>query len=241
MRIAVVDDNRQEREELVDWIANALEKRCWMGECLEFSNGVDFLNAARKEKFDLVFLDIYMEPMDGVTTARQLRALDERCLLVFTTTSTDHALDGYRVRAMQYLVKPFWREDVELLFDELASRLPQADVFIQVKVGRQMQRLPLGEILWAEHFQHQIHIHTRNMGEILCRMTFGEFSALLRQQEQFLVCGRGVLVNLAHVWDFDGTDFLLDSGARGQVSRTAVEHSRKAFGEYLFQKRRMRS
>ena len=100
MRIAVVDDNRQEREELVDWIANALEKRCWMGECLEFSNGVDFLNAARKEKFDLVFLDIYMEPMDGVTTARQLRAKAQRCLLVFTTTSTDQGLVGSRVRAM---------------------------------------------------------------------------------------------------------------------------------------------
>lgn len=239
MRIAVVDDNRAEREELLGWIQIALRRRCWNGECQAFQDGGGFLEAARRSRFDLAFLDIYMEGMDGMTAAKTLRTFDTDCILVFTTTSTDHALDSYRVRAIQYLVKPYREEDVEELFDELARRVPPEETVLTLKTGRQEVRLPVGEILWADHFQHQIHIHTRSMGELAARMTFGEFSDMLSREKPFLVCGRGVLVNLAHARDFDGSTFLLDGGARVPVSRSAVDAARRAFGEYLFQRRRM--
>lgn len=238
MRIAVVDDNRCERDELLGWVRNGLKRRCWWAECLEFDNGVDFLEAARGKRFDLAFLDIYMERMDGMTAAQTLRTFDRDCVLVFTTTSTDHALDSYRVRAMQYLVKPYREEDVEQLFEELAQRLPVPEPVLELRVGRKSARLPLGELLWAEHFQHQIHIHTKSGGEIAARMTFGEFAGLLSKEKQVLVCSRGVLVNLAHVKDFDGSSFLLDNGAYVPVSRSTADTARRAFGEYLFQQRR---
>ncbi len=239
MRIAVVDDNRNERSELAGWVQNALARRCWPAECLEFDDGGDFLEVAGQQPFDLAFLDIYMDRMDGMTAAKTLRTFDKDCILVFTTTSTDHALDSYRVRAMQYLVKPYQQEDVEQLFEEISQRLPAPEPVLELKVGRQPVRLPLGELLWAEHFQHQIHIHTRSGGKIAARMTFGEFAGLLSKEGRILVCGRGVLVNLTHVKDFDGSRFLLDNGAYVPVSRSAVDAARRAFGEYLFGRRRM--
>ena len=50
------------------------------------------------------------------------------------------------------------------------------------------------------------------------------------------MCGRGVLVNLEHVRDFDGTSFLLDDGTQVPVSRSSSESAREAFGEFLFRK-----
>lgn len=67
-------------------------------------------------------------------------------------------------------------------------------------------------------------------------MTFGEFTELLKGERRFLVCGRGVLVNLEHVRDFDGTSFLLDDGTQVPVSRSSSESARAAFGEFLFRK-----
>ena len=82
MRIAIVDDLAAERH--------------FLREQLE-----------QKLPFSVAFLDIYMMGMTGIEAARELRKTDTDCLLIFTTTSTDHALEGFQVRAMHYLVKPF--------------------------------------------------------------------------------------------------------------------------------------
>lgn len=237
MRLAVVDDNPQDREELMSWLKTALAQRRKPAECLEFSDGASFLEAAGQDHFDLVFLDIYMEGMEGVTAARTLRSFDPDCVLVFTTTSTDHALDGYRVRAIQYLVKPYRMEEVAEVLEEVLNRLPPEESVIRLHVGRQDRLLVLREILWADHFRHQIHIHLGDGTEAAVRMTFGEFTDLLREERNFLVCGRGVLVNLEHVRDFDGASFLLDDGTQVPVSRSSSETARAAFGEFLFQRR----
>ena len=236
MRLAVVDDNPQDREELMSWLKTALAQRRKPAECLEFSDGASFLEAAGQGHFDLVFLDIYMEGMDGVTAARTLRSFDPDCVLVFTTTSTDHALDGYRVWALQYLVKPYQMAEVEEVLEEVLNHLPPQEAVIRLHIGRQERLLAPGEILWADHFRHQIHIHLRDGTETAVRMTFGGFTELLKGERRFLVCGRGVLVNLEHVRDFDGTSFLLDDGTQVPVSRSSSESARAAFGEFLFRK-----
>ena len=68
---------------------------------------------------EVVFLDIYMEDENGVEVAKELRSFDRNCILVFTTTSTDHALDGFKVRALQYLVKPYADEELNAVFKEI--------------------------------------------------------------------------------------------------------------------------
>ena len=76
-----------------------------------------------------------MPGANGIDTARALRAFDPDCLLIFTTTSTDHALEGFQVRAMHYLVKPFAEEELERLTDEMLERIPHPDKYMDVKVG----------------------------------------------------------------------------------------------------------
>lgn len=237
MRIAIVDDNGAERAELAARVRAALERRSAAGEVLEYESGEAFLAAARAARFQLAFLDIYMRGMDGVAAARALREFDAACALVFTTTSADHALDGYRVRAMQYLVKPYAAAEVEAVFDELARLLPLPERCLELKAGRLPLRLRLGEILYAEHFQHQIHIHTADGGEAVSRMTFGAFAALLAEDARFFICGRGVLVNLERAADFDGAAFTLTDGRRVPVSRSLADKARDAFGAYLFRRK----
>ena len=63
-----------------------------------------------------------------------MRKTNTDCLLVFTTTSTDHALEGFQVRALHYLVKPFTEADIDALTDELLARIPQPDKYMELKV-----------------------------------------------------------------------------------------------------------
>lgn len=233
MRIALVDDMETERKELGNRIKLQLRRLSLHAEISEFETGEDFLVSAKKEPFTCVFLDIYMDGMDGIATAKKLRSFDSSCLLVFTTTSAEHALEGFRARAFHYLVKPFSDEELTALFDEITQRLPAPDHYIEIRVTGGRIRLRFQEILYAEHFQHQILIHRTDGQIIATRQTFREFTANL-EDERFFLCNRGAIVNLEHAEDFDGTDFLLENGEKVPVSRSLSKEARLAFGDFLF-------
>ena len=113
MRIAIVDDLAKERASLHLQLGQILNLRSVCAEILEYESGEAFLAAEKEQRFTAAFLDIYMGGMSGMDAARELRKMDTDCMLVFTTTSTDHALEGFQVRAMHYLVKPFSAEELE--------------------------------------------------------------------------------------------------------------------------------
>ena len=199
-----------------------------------FPDGESFLAASQGSRFHLAFLDIYMEGRDGLSTAQELRSFDPDCQLVFSTSSRDHALDGYRVRAVQYLLKPYDSAALEGAFDQLARLLPAPERYVALRSGRQDVRVRLRDILWAEHFQHQVRLHTPKGETLSTRLTFGAFTKLLAGDSRFFVCGRGLLVNLDHAADFDGRDFRLTDGTRLPVSRDLASAARSAFGDHLF-------
>lgn len=236
MRIAIVDDASSDRECLRKRLNVQLNRFCLHADILEFESGSSFLLAAGENRFDLAFLDIYMEGMNGVDTAKALREFDTGCLLVFTTTSADHALDGFRVRALQYLVKPYSEEELTALFDEIMARRSVSDRYIEVNTVGGTVRLRFQEILYAEHFQHQIYIYTSDGGVTVTRRTFREFTAKLTD-DRFFLCSRGVIVNLEYAEDFDGAVFILKNGAKLPVSRDLTKAARLAFGDFLFQRR----
>lgn len=237
MRIAIVDDLAEERELLKTRLEKQLQRRNVQADLLEYAGGEDFLEAVKAEPFTVVFLDIYMTGMNGIETAKQLRRLDTRCLLVFTTTSTDHALEGFQVRALHYLVKPFTEEELDSLTDELLSRIPRPDKYMELKVDGTGIRLCYKNIVYAEHFAHMIYIHTTAGKTLATRLSFRSFIEPLKTESRFFVCGRGSIINLEHASDFEDAAFLMDDGNRVFVSQELLKSARQTFMEYLLQRR----
>lgn len=236
MRIAIVDDLAPEREQLHSRLERQLRRRNLAGTILEYETGEAFLRAEAEESFDAAFLDIYMPGTDGMETARALREKNKSCLLIFTTTSTDHALEGFRVRAMDYLVKPFPEADIERLTEELLLRLPQPEKYMELKVEGNRIRLSYGNLIYAEHFAHMIDIHTPAGKVLSTRMPFKNFLTLLQEDSRFFVCGRGTVVNLEHAVRLDGGSFVMDDGSRVLVGQALLKEARQAFMEYLLQR-----
>ncbi len=236
MRIAIVDDIANERKLLRSRLENELAHHFVHADVSEYENGESFLAAAEKEPFTVAFLDIYMNGITGMDAAFRLRSFDTECLLIFTTTSTDHALEGFRVRAMHYLVKPYDETELVTLTEEILRRIPAPDKYKDIKVDGSMIRLRLRDIVYAEHFSHMIHIHTTNGKTLTTRQTFGEFTVPLKEDERFFLCSRGVIANMEHAADFDGSSFLMEDGSSVFVSKDMVKSARQAFMDYLFKR-----
>ena len=162
-------------------------------------------------------------------------AVGDDCSIVFTTTSRDFAVDGYRVRATGYLVKPYPYEDLSTL---LLMDSPKEQPFIELPLGTSGVKLLLSHILWCESRGHYVQVHTTGNGNMTVRMSFSDFTALLLPYPQFLVCFRGCLVNLEQVKSFNRTDFILHDGTKVPIRQRDSAIAVRAYAEYQFQKAR---
>ena len=108
MRIAVCDDEDQFRFQLRD----AIDKISASMDVIidTFSDGRKLLERFDANPYDVLFLDIEMPAMDGITLAKKLRERSENVFIVFLTSHVEYALEGYEVNALRYLTKPI-RED----------------------------------------------------------------------------------------------------------------------------------
>lgn len=236
MRIAIVDDAEQERNQLREKLETQLEQDSIYTDITEFDNGAAFLTAAREEAFAAVFLDIYMQGKNGIETAKELRQFDTDCMLVITTTSEDHALEGFRVRAMHYLVKPYTEEELQQTVAEMLQRIGRPDQYLTVKTVNGTVNLRFQNILYAEHHAHQIFITLADGTTVVTRQPFSEFSAAIQEDDRFFVCSRGMLLNLEHAVDLNGSVFVMTNGKNVGVSRDFLKKARQVFMNFLFRK-----
>src|SRR5699024_1320048 len=108
LRLAICDDLPEEREALLA----LLEQAPIATVCAQFASSEELLEAFRPGGFDLLLMDIYMDGMTGVEAVRKIREMDETIPIAFTTTSTEHTLESYRLSVLKYLEKPVRQKDI---------------------------------------------------------------------------------------------------------------------------------
>ena len=107
MTIAIVDDIKEERVLLRTRLEKIFHQKDMGFHCCEYENGEAFLEASKDQDITVLFLDIYMDGANGIEIAKEFRKSNKDCLLIFTTTSSYHPLEGFQVLSRHYLVKPF--------------------------------------------------------------------------------------------------------------------------------------
>lgn len=151
LRIGICDDIYDARLVLRAALERALEKRRVQGQFREFSSGEGLLRwlESHAGELDLVFLDMEMGELDGMETARRLRAADAGLQLVFVTGYAEHVFDGYSVGALGYLLKPPKAEQLEEVLDRAQAALVRdLDRAYICRSGDTHYRIPIANILY---------------------------------------------------------------------------------------------
>lgn len=236
MKAAVVDDIRQCRNEIRDCLNRYLDEN-YAGESPiieEFESGEEFLSRFTPEAYDIIFIDQYMEGLSGISTAEKIREKDELVAVVFVTTSLDHAIDSFSVRACGYLVKPFSYEKFEKTM-ELAHLVKIRNArFIRVE----QSKLLLREILWCDRAEHYALVHTEKRGVLRFRIPFAELTEALSPYPYFVSCYKSCIVNLEQVERIEGLFFFMNSGDKVQFSAQRKKEMETLFDKYTFQRER---
>lgn len=177
--------------------------------------------------FDLVFLDIQMAGINGVTAAHQLRDRGFDGELVFLTAFSEYVFEGYDVRAFNYLLKPPSYSQIATCLDYVASKIHEERYTFRYQ-GTIFQ-VPYTKILYFSSANHYTRIVTTE--DMLKQMeSMRNIHAYL--PSQFLFCHRTVIINMDHVLMLKGNELLLSNDERIPVGKKYLQDIRSALLSY---------
>lgn len=212
-RIAVVDDLERDRAWLAEKLADYMARERLEYELTAFASGEAFSAALEQgQRFNLVFMDIYMDGITGIEAAQTLRARDMDCKLVFLTTSEDFMRQGFSLNSAHYLIKPVKDEDfAQAMANCRLGRALQVPTLAVTVEGRTLE-VDTRQIRYLEVQQRSVVLHTTR-GDLPLGRSFSAAAAPLERDRRFLLCFKGVLVNMDHIAAQTGDELRLDDGS----------------------------
>ena len=235
MRIAIVEDNARDMEQLRGVIEAYAAERGAPVEIDAFSSGADFQRDFAPGKYGLVFFDNYIDSGLGIDLARRARAVDEAVEFVFVSTSPDFAVSSFEVRALHYLLKPVAYDAVAGVFDRLWKHAARPDVpMLEVTVGHRPTLLPVPSIRYIQVVDKTCLIHAQE--DIPVYMRLEKLLELLPPGE-FVRTHKSYAVRLGAVKAMGQNEFHLKDGAVLPIGRAYQTECKTAFIEYLVRER----
>lgn len=228
MRIAVCDDEELFRIEFKNVLDKALVNVDY--DIDTFSGGSSLYEAFLKSPFDLVFLDIEMPGIDGITLAKRLRAISENVHIVFLTSHIEYALEGYEVNALRYLVKPV---DMNKLNEVLKYVQDKKNNSRQIMIREEGEDIviDISDIIYMESMDKNVRIVTSKR-EYVTRYNISDYEEELKNSG-FLRIHRGYLISLSKVKKIVKNDVVMDGDISLPVSRSNIKALKDALYAYV--------
>lgn len=235
LTIASVDDICDDRDRLENNIRTfCKETNIPDVTVTSYSNANAMLADFERGAFQIAFLDICMESMNGIELARQLREKDSALLIVFLTTSREYAFDAFPIHPFDYLIKPYTYETLCGVMKEAIRTLAEPEPEITVKVPHGEYQIPLAAISSVTSDKHAVYFYTVQHQCIRSIMTFAQVTEILTKEPRFLLCNRGILVNMDHTLSLEEHVIRMNDGKVYPLRTRGRTELCKKFSQYQF-------
>jgi len=206
-----------------------------------FSSAVEALKAVHQQKIDLIFLDIQMPDLNGLELARILDHGNklEKPRIIFTTAYNQFALEGYRVDALDYLLKPFNYEEFlraahkAMAYAELASRTittagAEPDNYLFLKVEYQLVRIALNDINYIESLKDYVKVWLQSSEKPILSLTS------LKALEERLPAKRFMRIHRSFIVSLDRINSITRNSVQiGKINITVGDQYKDTFAEFI--------
>lgn len=231
MRIAVVDDEKVFRQQIADMITSLYGRE--NVSCFLFADGKELVRSFENGFLpDAIFLDIEMKELDGMSTAKRVREYSKDIPIIFTTSHTEMAMEGYEVDAFRFLGKPIEESKLRAALKDLEEKLKVEEKIVLRKDGEDLI-FPISDLIYAEASNNSVRFVFPDTS-VEQRMRFSEAMARIDSlTEGFCKIHRSYYVSLGHVVRMSGSEVLMDNKENLPVARGLAAEARKRLLEYI--------
>ena len=197
LTVLICDDEVVARRVARDQTESVLKERDLKYEIIEFASGEELIDNYPKDA-DFVLLDIQMDKMNGIETAKKIRKFDKKVEIIFMTATADYARYGYEVNAYRYLMKSQshdeFRDNLNPCIDML---LDKKDEYLLLNGKKESIKIFVDDILFIETDRRDVIIHTEYR-DYRHNMSMKQIERMLNQKK-FYRCHTSYIVNLVKV------------------------------------------
>lgn len=233
LHIVTVDDTDSDRKWLTEKLETYLRTRHIHYVLSAFSSGEEFLLALSDHWFDIVFMDIYMGGMTGLEAAQALRAKDRDCKLIFLTSSEEFMRQGFSLNSAHYLIKPVKDEDFLQAMENCRIRRECQVPFLTIVSERASIQVDTLDILYIDIENRNVYIHTKDKTFPAGR-NFSKVTELLLEDKRFLLCNKGLLVNMDFIASLEECNFVLVNNERLPIAPRRKKELAAYYHRYTF-------
>lgn len=235
LNIAIVDDDMTETNALVDCLKR-YEKES--GETLEINSfcQAELFLEKYKPIYDLVFLDIRMDGMDGLRAAKKLRELDQDVFLIFVTNMAQMAIKGYKYDALDYFIKPVNYYDLKMRMERVRKMKKVHTPTLMVKSNGVKKVLNLKDVYYMESQGHTVIYHAERENYETTRTSISTLEEEL-VPHGFFRCNSCYLVNLRYCREIADKEVLVGTD-KIAISRSKYKEFMVALTNYAVNKGR---
>lgn len=227
INVAIVENNDEYVAELRELLEECrrLSGYTWDIALRPFKTGEEFLKT-ETAGYHIVFMDIDLDgAIDGIETARILRKRGCNIPLAFLTSFNQYVFTGYKVNAIDYILKPIRIEQLQWCMERVFEMKSQGSFICKTRDG--IMQIPYDQILYFQSSFHYIEIFAED------KKKYQQLLALKKLREalplQFIQCHRTILVNAWKIDCINGKEIKLTDGTRLPVSNTYLDVVRNVF------------
>lgn len=230
-KVAICDDNPADLKLIQGYLTDLGGH--YPVELTAFLSGVDLARAYQtRGQYDLIILDMMMDRLNGIDTALKIRKIDEDVAILIVTATVEYAIEGYRINAARYIVKPVSKPDFQKIIRTIFQSIDKkrgACYSFPSKNGTTV--IPMEDIFYFESDIRSIHISSRQGDHTFT----GRISAVEEQTagHGFLRIHKSFIVNLKHVHNIFKDSVTLDNGEVIPLSRHRHREVNQKFLEYM--------
>lgn len=236
LRVAICDNEKVFAEKLKSIVSLYLQKKKIPFSIDLYLSGMEFVNLdIEMAKYQIVFLDINMEQLNGIETAMCLRKLCKDTFLVFVTAYIDYTLEGYKVDAVRYLLKNVGdlKEIVFESLDAIWSKMAYKSHIKEFTFKDRVRKISLERIVYIESDLHELSFHVLE-NELV---TYSMRNTLSRVEDElvkelFVRIHQSYLVNLQFIKSIKPRFVVLINGIELSIAKPRYKYVKERFTYY---------
>ncbi len=204
MKIAICDDDAACREQVIKSIKAYISQNENKDISLSvFRDAEELLNEVFKNgDFDMYILDVVMPGMNGIELGEELRNNGYDGKIVYLALSREYAVDSYRIKAFNYLLKPVKNDEMFPVLDAVMSTADKSDKSIIVKTKESSVKIRLDSIMYVKLARRNVIYYLTNgktVESISIRTNFIDTIQEILRDKRFVLCGASAAVNMTYI------------------------------------------